>query len=140
MFDRATIDGSRPRLEPNGMYRSGDRPEGLIDGKPQSFLTATIPLLSAFDKHDTIDANGDPVGSYFFAELLDLVHMHYSSPKTELCPDAVQKDGGEGCTQTIDPAAKFYSHGSNIGATSAPHRSLLDQDLLRVLSAPPPPH
>ena len=138
MFDPLpTIDGVTVNdFEPNGMYTlEVADPQALIDGKPQSFLTATIPLLTAFDKHDTIDANGDPVGSYFFAELLDLVHMHYSSPKPELCPDAVVKDGGEGCTQTSDPTAKFYSHGSNIVSYEPLIIwALLDQDLLGVLS------
>lgn len=138
MFDPLpTVDGvSVNDFEPNGMYTlEVTDPEALIEGKPQSFLTATIPLLDAFDKHDTIDANGDPVGSYFFAELLDLVHMHYSSQKPEACPDAVLKDGGEGCTQTVDPAAKFYSHGSNIVSYEPLIIwSLLDQNLLGVLS------
>jgi len=138
MFDPLpTIDGvSVNDFEPNGMYTlEVADPQALIEGKPQSFLTATIPLLDAFDRHDTIDANGDPVGSYFFAELLDLVHMHYSSQKPEPCPDKVEVGVNEGCTQTVDPAAKFYSHGSNIVSYEPLIIwALLDQDLLGVLS------
>ncbi|MEY4514128.1 MAG: hypothetical protein RLZZ450_6250, partial [Pseudomonadota bacterium] len=138
MFDPLpTRDGvSVNDFEPNGMYTlEVTDPEALIEGKPQSFLTATIPLLTAFDNHDTIDANGDPVGSYFFAELLDLVHMHYSSQKPEPCPDKVEPGVSEGCTQTADPTAKFYSHGSNIVSYEPLIIwSLLQQDLLGVLS------
>jgi hypothetical protein len=132
----ATVHGpSVNDFEPNAMYPLEVLdPAALIDGQPQSFLTASLPLLQAFDAHDTIDPNGDPVGSYFFAELLDLLHMHYSSQKPEPCPDAVVKDN-EGCTQTVDPTAKFYSYGSNLVSYEPLLTwALLDQDLLGVLS------
>jgi hypothetical protein len=120
--------------EPNIIYAlEMVDPEATVDGVPQSFITATNPLLSAFDAKDTIDANGDPVGDYLFAELLSLVHKHYSSPKA-LCPEPYVPAGNEGCVQSVDPTKPFFTYGSNIVSYEPLVAwALLEQDLLGVL-------
>ncbi|MDB4976773.1 MAG: hypothetical protein JWN48_5114 [Myxococcaceae bacterium] len=136
MFDPVpTVDGvNLVDYEPNGIYPlEVVDPEAVVDAKPQAFLTAILPLLTKFDEHEAFDANGDASDKYYFAELFDLVHMHYSSPKTEPCPVPV-KAGNEGCTQSVDPTQKFYSHGTNlVSYEPLIIYSLLQQNLLGVL-------
>jgi hypothetical protein len=120
--------------EPYGVYSLEVLdPEALVDGQPQSFITASRPLLEAFDKYETFNANGDAENGYLFAELLDLVHMHYDSPHTELCPEQVEA-GREGCSQSADPTKKFYAYGTNaVSYEPLLSWAMLDQDLLGVL-------
>jgi hypothetical protein len=130
-----TIHGvSINALEPNGIYPlEVVDPDAKVGDTAQSFLTAIVPLLSAFDNKETFDANGDHNDKYYFAELFDLIHMHYSSPRTELCPDQVAA-GNEGCTQSVDPKAKFYSKGTNLVSYEPLLAwSLTEQNLLGVL-------
>lgn len=132
----STVDGvSLVEYEPNGIYPlEMIDPEAIgPDGSPNAFLTAIAPLLTAFDNHETFDELGDYKDKYYFAELFDLVHMHYSSPKTEPCPQQVVA-GNEGCTQSVNPARDFYSHGTNlVSYEPLLAYALLDQRLLSVL-------
>jgi hypothetical protein len=124
-------------FEPNGMYSLEVVDPDAIgsDGKPLSFITAAAPLMTAFDKYDTIDANGDAPNGYLFAELLDMIHMHYDSPHTDLCPAAVVKGTGEGCSQSADPTKGYYAYGTNaVSYEPLLSWALLDQDLLGVLN------
>ncbi|MET0283206.1 MAG: hypothetical protein ABW352_02000 [Polyangiales bacterium] len=121
--------------EPYGVYSLEVLdPAAQVDGEAQSFISAARPLLEAFDKYETFDVNGDAPNGYLFAELLDLVHMHYGSPQTALCPEGVEA-GREGCMQSADPTQKFYAYGSNaVSYEPLVSWALLDQDLLGVLS------
>ncbi|MDB4986086.1 MAG: hypothetical protein JWN04_1264 [Myxococcaceae bacterium] len=128
MFDPLPTIDSKPGAvvnlvdyEPNGIYPLELTDPDAVDalGAPQSFLTAVKPLLMAFDKYEPFDAKGDPApdatgaSKYYFAELLNLLHMHYSSPKSDPC--AVPVDPAKpGCVQSADPTLPFYVHGTNL--------------------------
>ncbi len=137
MFDPyPTIDGvPLVDYEPYGVYLLEVLdPAALVDGQPQSFITAARPLLEAFDSKETFNANGDSTTGYLFAELLDVLHMHYDSPHTELCPDKATQ-GQEGCSQSADPTKKFYAYGTNaVSYEPLLSWALLDQNLLGVLN------
>jgi hypothetical protein len=121
--------------EPNGLYGVElIDPAAQINGTAQSFKTVNRPLLGAFDARETFTPNGDAVNGYLYAELFDAIHMHYSSPQTELCPAKVQK-GREGCTQSVDPTKKFFAYGTNaVSYEALLSWSMLDQDLFGVLN------
>ncbi|MDB4974147.1 MAG: hypothetical protein JWN48_2488 [Myxococcaceae bacterium] len=85
-----------------------------VDGVPQSFITASEPLITAFDDHELRGADKKLLDGYMFGHLLDLFHTHWSSRKAEPCPDAVVPGVSEGCTQSLDPDKPFYSPQSNL--------------------------
>jgi hypothetical protein len=121
-------------FEPNGMYPLEVLdPEATVDGKPQSFLSASVPLLAAFDKYETFDEAGDPDKGYLFAELLALIHTHYPSPRKELCPDPLSVQDA-GCSQRLDPSKKFYAKQSNLQSYEPLlTHALVELDLLGIL-------
>ena len=137
-YDPALTADKQPNVtdyEPNAIWPlEVIDPQALgPDGKGQSFLTAAVPLLDAFDKHETFKPNGDYIDKYYFAELMSLAHMHYGSPKTDPCPVPVVP-GNEGCVQSADPTQPFFSHGTNLQSYEPLIiYSLLEQNLLSVL-------
>jgi hypothetical protein len=99
------------------------QPDVLLNGNPQSFLTASLPLTKAFDDHELFEKTEDgdvATRGYMFAELLATLHMHWPSPRIDPdtgervdCPPTVQP-GDEGCSQSRDPSRPFYAHQSNL--------------------------
>ena len=119
-------------FEPNGMYPLEVRDEAAsVDGEPQSFLTASVPLLAAFDKYETFDDNGDPTAGYLFAELLATLHKHWPSPKEGDCTATPLEPG---CSQRVSPEGKFYAAQSNLVSYEPLLVHALEQlDLIGVL-------
>jgi hypothetical protein len=107
-------------------------PAALVDGKPQSFISAGVPLLTAFDDNELRE--GDKlIDGYMFGHLLDLFHMNWSSPREETCP-AMPEVGREGCTQSVDPAGKFYARQSNVVSYEPLiHEAMVDERLTQIL-------
>ena len=137
-FDPALSADKQPAVaeyEPNAIWPlEVIDPEALgPDGKGNSFLTAAVPLLDAFDKHETFKPNGDYIDKYYFAELMGLVHMHYSSPRADPCPLPIVM-GNEGCVQSADASQPFFTNGTNLQSYEPLIiYSLLDQNILGVL-------
>lgn len=106
-------------FEPDFLFAlESTQPDVLFENAPQSFITASQPLAAAFDKYEIFtDSPDGPYASkgYMFAELMSTLHMHWPSrrPADFRCPVAVKK-GDEGCSQSGDPKAKFYSLQSNL--------------------------
>ena len=96
--------------EPYALFPMED-PNPDADG--QSFLTAGVPLLKAFDGHELRDKDGKLPKGYMFGNLLSMFHKHWSSKQEGPCSVTVMKDG-EGCVQSGDPGAPFYSPGTNL--------------------------
>lgn len=106
-------------------------PNVTLEGEPQSFLTTSIPLIEAFDKYETFDANGDPTNGYLFAELLQTLHRHWPAPRDVDCSATPVVPG---CSSRKDPMSSYYAPQSNLVS----YEPLLiyalgDQDLLGVL-------
>lgn len=104
-------------FEPDILFALEARQDDVqLDGAPQSFLTATRQLLSAFDDHELFSTGPDgeqATQGYLFAELLSTLHLHWPSPRAGDCPAALGA-GDEGCSQRLDPARPFYAAQSNL--------------------------
>jgi hypothetical protein len=106
-------------------------PTVTVEGEPQSFLSTSAPLIEAFDKYETFDANGDPTNGYLFAELLQTLHRHWPAPRDVDCTATPIVPG---CSSRKDPTSSYYAPQSNLVS----YEPLLiyalgDQDLLGVL-------
>lgn len=127
-------------FEPNGMFPLEiEIPEVQAAGKPQSFLTASLPLLQAFDKYEQINELGDPVGnypdSYLFAKLLSLLHMHYPARTEVDCTTPIDPASNAGCSQHLDPNKPFYAHQTNLQSYEPLiSHGLVELDLLGTLA------
>ncbi len=106
-------------FEPDLLFAlEAKQPDILHENKPQSFLTAAQGLGKAFDDHEFFEDSDDgevATKGYMFAELLSALHKHWPSrrPADFRCPSTVQK-GDEGCSQSGDPTAPFFSSQSNL--------------------------
>jgi hypothetical protein len=107
----------------------------LLEGAPQSFITAGVPLLSAFDKAelrqvDVVTGTTKLSDGYMFGHLMTVVHKHWSSRKEASCSASVVA-GDEGCTQSLDPTQALYSPQTNlVSYEPLLIRALDDEDLL----------
>jgi hypothetical protein len=88
-------------------------PLATVDGQPQSFIQAGVPLVTAFDDNELRDGE-KLLDGYMFGHFLNTFHMHWSSPQPALCPEAVVVGESEGCTQSLDFTKKFWSYQSNL--------------------------
>ncbi|MEY4509728.1 MAG: hypothetical protein RLZZ450_1850 [Pseudomonadota bacterium] len=105
----------------------------LVDGKAQSFITNGIPLLRAFEDNELRDGK-KLLDGYMFGHFLDHFHMHWTRPKTAMCPEQVEEGVSEGCTQSMDPDAKFFSYQSNIVSYEPLIiESFIDEKLTQIL-------
>ena len=101
--------------EPNALFPVENRDASvLLDGEPQSFITAGGPMIAAFDAAELRDPlTGQLTDGYMFGHLLSTLHLHWSSPKSEPCPSPIAS-GDEGCTQRLDPKGKLYAPQTNL--------------------------
>ncbi|MET0286255.1 MAG: hypothetical protein ABW352_17380 [Polyangiales bacterium] len=88
-------------------------PLSTVDGQAQSFITAGVPLVTAFDDNELRDGE-KLLDGYMFGHFLNTFHMHWSAPQPALCPEAVVVGESEGCTQSVDVTKKFWSYQSNL--------------------------
>lgn len=110
-----------------------------VDGVPQSFITAGVPLLEAFDYHelrtgDVEDGSARLQDGYLFGELLSVLHRHWPSRRSEPCP-ARPEPGREGCSQNLSPGAPGYAAQTNLVSYEALVADmLLEERLVERLS------
>jgi hypothetical protein len=110
-----TVDGvAIADYEPNSLFPMEVRDDkSPLNGAASSFLDIGVPLIEAFDGKElrgVPDLKGRRLltDGYMFGKLLSVFHEHWSARKSEPCPDAPEP-GNEGCTQSLDPSAPFYS-------------------------------
>ncbi|MDB4988753.1 MAG: hypothetical protein JWN04_3931 [Myxococcaceae bacterium] len=127
-----TVDGVPIKdYEPFSLFPMED-PEGTANN--HSFIELGVPLTSAFDSSELRDAAGKLPDGYMFGNLLSVFHKHWSSRKSEGCP-ATPEPGNEGCTQSLDPSAPFYSPQTNlVSYEEVIAQAIGDQDLVGMLS------
>ncbi len=102
----------------------------VADG--ESFLSAGIPLMKAFDEHELRDANGVLTDHYLFGDLLSAMHTHWPSKHDQPC--AAIAPGDEGCVQSVDATAPFYVPGTNVVSyEELLTQSFLDEDYVGIL-------
>lgn len=138
--------------EPSYLFALEAKDETVtVAGQPQSFLDVSAGLTGAFDKHETFEStpSGELAkGGYMFADLLEMLHMHWDSRKPGKCPldpatDAVCAGLGltgtactAGCTQSLDPKGKFYSKQTNlVSYEPLLIEALQDEQLTDILAA-----
>ncbi|MDB4973345.1 MAG: hypothetical protein JWN48_1686 [Myxococcaceae bacterium] len=126
-----TVDGVAIKdYEPFSLFPM-ENPEASADDL--SFVELGVPLTRAFDSVELRDATGKLLDGYMLGNLLDVFHKHWSSRKSEACP-AAPESGNEGCTQSQDPSAPFYSPQTNLVSYEALIADMLDaEDVTGVL-------
>jgi hypothetical protein len=96
-----------------------------------SYYEALTPLLRAFEDHELRDGNGQLTDGYLFADLISIVHKHWSSRDTDAtmraCDDTTSPP-------TCDEAANLFAFQSNgVSYEELAAEALVDAQLMARL-------
>ncbi|MET0283144.1 MAG: hypothetical protein ABW352_01685, partial [Polyangiales bacterium] len=118
-----------PSYEPYGLFPMEVK-DPVADG--ESFLSAGLPLMKAFDEHELRDEAGALRDHYLFGDMLSVLHTHWSSRRDQPCGEI--GPGNEGCVQSVDPSARFYVPGTNlVSYEELLAQAFLDEDYVSIL-------